>query len=75
MKTIMKLSFVFPMALLTGCSAWIPELSNIIDSIEDTAVCVEVNKDALSPETDVHVKVDVINKDPPKAKVVDTQKS
>lgn len=69
MKTLLDFSIIAPLMCLTGCAAWVPEMANIIDSIEDTAVKVEVNKDAMGPETDIHVLVDVINKDPPKVKV------
>lgn len=64
-----KLVAVLPLLILTGCAALIPEMSNIIDSIEDTAVCVEVNEDAMRDDTDIIINVQVINKDPPKATI------
>lgn len=69
LKRILEISVAFPMLFLTGCSAWVPELANIIDSVEDTAVCVEVNADAMQEDTDIIISVQVINKDPPKLKV------
>lgn len=73
-KKLIEVSIACPLLFLTACTAWAPEMEGIIDSIEDTAVCVEVNDDAMRDDTDIEITVKVINKDPPKVKVSD-QKS
>ena len=50
--------------MLTGCQN-IPEIAKTIDDIAtDDAISVYVDKDAFQKETDVHVIVDIINKEP-----------
>lgn len=51
--------------MLTGCSAMMPELFKTIDDIAtDDAITVQVDRDAIKKDTDVHILVDVVNKDP-----------
>ncbi len=51
-------------ALLTGCAAALPEMFKTIDDIAtDDAITVAVDRDAIKKDTDVHIIVDVINKD------------
>lgn len=51
------------LSLLTGCAA-MPELFKAVDDIAtDTAVKVEVDKEAFQKDTDVSVSVEVKNKD------------
>jgi len=45
-----------------------PDLVKMVSEIEDTAVVVEVNRDAMQEDTDIHVRVDIVNKDPPRQK-------
>ncbi|CDZ81842.1 hypothetical protein BN1013_02378 [Candidatus Rubidus massiliensis] len=50
-------------SLLTGCAA-MPELFKAVDDIAtDTAIKVEVDKEAFQKDTDVSVAVEVKNKD------------
>lgn len=52
-------------AMLTGCSAMMPEMFKTIDDIAtDDAITVQVDRDAIKKDTDVHILVDVVNKDP-----------
>jgi hypothetical protein len=49
---------------LTGCSAMMPDVAQIIHDVEDTAVLVEVNRDAIKDQTNVDINVKVTNKYP-----------
>ncbi len=49
--------------ILAGCGA-MPEFFKTIDDIAtNDAITVEVDKDAIKKDTDVHIIVDVVNKD------------
>lgn len=49
---------------LTSCTA-LPDIMQTADDImTDDAITVKVDRDAFKKETDVHISVDVINKDP-----------
>jgi hypothetical protein len=52
--------------LLSSCSGMMPDVVKMVHDIEDTAIVVEVNRDAIQQDTDVEISVSVINKDPPK---------
>lgn len=50
--------------MLTGCQ-YLPDIAKTVDDIAtDDAISVYVDKDAFQKETDVHVKVDIVNKEP-----------
>jgi hypothetical protein len=50
--------------LLSGCSAMMPEMFKTIDDIAtDDCITVKVDRDAFKQKVDVHVLVDVINKE------------
>jgi hypothetical protein len=53
---------------LTGCAGIMPDVAQIVHDISDTAISIEINEQAIKNDTDVHVIVDVINKDLPKPK-------
>ena len=54
---------LFLLILLTSCGT-LPQLYQSIDDIAtDDAIKISVDKDAFKKDTDVHVTVDVINKD------------
>lgn len=55
---------IITMALLSGCSAMVPDMFKTIDDIAtDDAITVQVDRDAIKKDTDVHILVDVLNKD------------
>jgi hypothetical protein len=60
---------MFPFFMLPGCAGLLPDIAQVVDSIEDTAVVVEVNRDAMVEDTDIEICVRVINKDIPKSKI------
>lgn len=54
---------IFLVSVLTGCAA-IPELFKTLDDVEtDTAIKVEVDKEAFQKDTDVSVSIEVKNKE------------
>lgn len=55
--------------LLTACGAWPQAFQTLDDIATDDAIKVYVDKDAFKKDTDVHVVVDVINKDTAKNKI------
>ena len=59
----MKYSIMFAF-LLTGCAGMMPDIAKIVDDIEDTAIVVEINRDAIKDNQNISIKVDVINKFP-----------
>ncbi len=60
MKYISLLALLF----LPGCAAMMPDMFKTIDDIAtDDAITVQVDRDAIKKDTDVHILVDVINKD------------
>jgi hypothetical protein len=61
MKTLIS---IIAMAILSGCSAMVPDMFKTIDDIAtDDAITVQVDRDAIKKDTDVHIIVDVVNKD------------
>jgi hypothetical protein len=60
---------VLLLPLLTSCAGMLPDVATITHDICDSVVCVEVDRDAFKQDTDVHITVDVINKDIPKSKI------
>lgn len=57
--------------MLTGCSAMMPDMFKTIDDIAtDDAITVQVDRDAIKKDTDVHIIVDVLNKDVPPAPAI-----
>lgn len=56
--------FISMVFFLTGCSAMMPELFKTVDDIAtDTALKVEIDKEAFQKDTDVSVSIEVKNKD------------
>jgi hypothetical protein len=50
--------------LLTSCAAMMPEIFKSVEDIAtDTALKIEVDKEALQRDTDIKISVDVINKE------------
>jgi hypothetical protein len=65
MKWFSTLRLIF----LTSCAEMMPGLVKAVEDIEtDTAIKVEVDKEALQKDTDIHIMVDVVNKDQTPAK-------
>ena len=48
---------------LNGCAALAPISDDIEQMVNNDAITVKVDRDALNPKTDVKVTVEVINKD------------
>lgn len=65
----MLLLAILALPLFTSCAAMLPDIAKITHDICDSVVCVEVDRDAFKQDTDVHIIVDVINKDIPKSKI------
>lgn len=60
MKTLISVAFA---TLLVGCSSIIPDMMKTIDSVAtEDAITIQVDRDALNKDTDVHVLLDVVNK-------------
>ena len=64
-----KFISLIPVIFLTGCAGIMPDVATITHDICDSVVSVEIDRDAFKQDTDVHVTVDVLNKDQPKPKV------
>lgn len=63
----MRLWMLLPLLLLP-CCATLPELYKTVDDIStDDAITVKVDRDAFQKDTDVHVRVDILKKDPKSA--------
>lgn len=61
----MKYILLFTLCLtLSGCAQFMPDVAAIIHDVEDTAVMVEVNRDAIKESTNVDINVKVTNKYP-----------
>lgn len=58
---------LFPLsiiALLISCSPLTPEIFKTIDDIAtDDAISIQVDRNAFKKNTDVHITVDVLNRD------------
>lgn len=52
------------LSLLTGCAGMMPDVAAVVHDIEDTAVVVEINRDAIKENQNINIKVDLINKFP-----------
>lgn len=65
MRRIFELSIACPLLFLTGCASWAPGMTELVAELDDAGVIVEIHKEALLEETDVHIVVDVINKENP----------
>ena len=62
MKKLLKF---MPVVFLTGCAGIMPDVAQIVHDVEDSAIIVEVNRDAISKEqTNVKINVEVTNKHP-----------
>jgi|HubBroStandDraft_2_1064218.scaffolds.fasta_scaffold00031_49 hypothetical protein len=60
----MKWFSTLSLMLLTGCAEVMPGLFKAVDDIEtDNAIKIEIEKEALQKDTDIHITVDVLNKD------------
>lgn len=58
---------VIHLAILISLISCTAEISKVADDVlTDNAVTLEVQKGALGKETDIHVTIDVVNKDAPK---------
>jgi len=54
------------MVTLTGCAA-LPQFFQAAEDIaDDTAIKIEVSRETFQKETDLHITIDVQNKDEPK---------
>jgi hypothetical protein len=62
----MKLISIALLLILSSCSGLMPDVATITHDICDSVVSVEIDRDAFKEDTDVHVIVDIINKDVPK---------
>lgn len=64
----MKLCYFITLLFATSC-AQMPSLFQTIDDVAtDTAIKVEIDKEAINQQTDVFVQVNVENKDKSEAK-------
>lgn len=58
-----NLAFVFLTLLLASCT-YVPELAKMADDIAtDDAIKIEIDRDAIKKDTDIHMKIDILNKD------------
>lgn len=64
----MKIIMIITMTMmLSGCAS-MPELFKTVDDIAtDDCVTIKVDRDAFKKDTDVHIVLDVVNKDAPKS--------
>ena len=53
------------LAILTSCSAFMPVADDIEKIADDTAIKIEVSREALQRDTDMTVTIDVKNKEEP----------
>ena len=61
----MKPLILFSLFFLYACSG-MPQIADDIEKIADNdAITLKVDKDAFARETDVHIIIDVVNKEPP----------
>jgi hypothetical protein len=61
---IIKFNFLFPLFFLYGCGA-MPQIADDIEKIADNdAITIKCDKDCFQRDTDIHVNVDVVNKQP-----------
>ncbi len=61
----MKPLILFSLFFLYACSG-MPQVADDIEKIADNdAITIKCDKDALNQNTDVHIIVDVVNKEPP----------
>lgn len=63
-RKLFEMSIACPLLFLTSCASWIPGMTELVSELDDAGVVVEIHKEALQEDTDLHVVVDVINKDP-----------
>ncbi len=66
MRTSVNLLILCSIVFFTGCAA-MPQLFQAVDDIAtDDCVTIKVDRDAFKNEngTDVHLQLDVVNKDP-----------
>ncbi len=66
MKTLNLIPFLVMLHVLSGCAGMLPDIANITKDICDSVVSVEVDRDAIKQDTDIHITVDILNKDIPK---------
>ena len=61
----MKYCYFLTLLVSTSC-AQLPSFFQAVDDIEtDTAILVQVDKEAIQKDTDVYIQVNVQNKDEP----------
>ena len=61
---LMLLTGCAALSLLTGCAGMMPDVAAVVHDIEDTAIVVEINRDAIKENQNINIKVDLINKFP-----------
>lgn len=61
MKALLLISILF----LYSCAALEPVSDDIKEIANNDAVTVKVDRDSFQKDTDVHVSVDILNKDQP----------
>jgi hypothetical protein len=62
--TYTGLYLLLAITLLTGCSGIMPDVASIVSEIEDTAIVVEINRDAIKENQNIDIAVKVTNKFP-----------
>jgi len=61
MTKFFPIIFIF---LFNSCS-YVPDIAQSVESIAtDDAIVVKIDRDAIKKDTDVHLKIDVVNKSP-----------
>ena len=59
-----KLILVLPLFIISGCAGFLPDVSHVVETVEDKAICIEIKKEAFKDTTNVKIGVDVTNKYP-----------
>ncbi len=62
MRYVVLISFL---GALTGCAAMPQIMQDIDDMATDTAIKIEVDKEAIKPNTNVYLNLRVLNKEQP----------
>lgn len=62
LKSIYLLSCAASLTCLSACAQWIPGLSDAIDDyVNDEAICVKMNKEAVMQKKNVNIQLNVTN--------------
>ncbi len=59
MRHFILSTFIF----ISSCSSLVPISDNVEKMVDNDAITVKVDKDAINPQTDVNVSVQVTNKE------------